>query len=636
MGITVSMDKTKMRLEINIAIIGQVSVGKSTFVNSLFINQFSDTKLKRTTMVPQVYVECTNSTDFIGANRIRDINRLRNAEVHINIEALKNGKKMETMTEIMYRVLRIPDFVTRPEEICFTIYDIPGINDEKTVDACYKYLDDTFYKFDLIIFILDINTAMNTESEAAIFKKIVALIHKNKKNSINTKMIILLNKCDDMYISDGKITMDEDYIEMYEQALKVFREYASDIDYEVVRVSLEDAYIYRMVHYGKGDHLDMKHINKLGYNDLGKRQWNRLRSDKQRRIKFKEIAGSEPYSEAMKMSGFTHLNDTLNSFLTPENQYRYICNHIIYSMNCILETMNNIHEKSTCHTCFEQSTDLYEQILDQIKLIYKLYPNIKKQLKSNYNVSLRTCMEIYHKKLEYDANINNKKYVVSDDTISAIELFKITVKRIMLKISGTSYMLHPGLALANIKTSTYYTHKLADPKLSQKDAYSYIDKLIKDEYKDWKMGLLDHIINADYFIDRETAYCCLRKLHDIYPLPSIHRIQHAFIILNRLYHQKVDDVYSYKIQMFWKRVHHYPNVIDTSHDSPEYLLYYLQRRVSCLIFQTSLVYESEATMYTWIKEGTHVNIEFDYKLEEYFVRMMLEYYGDTAPFTYRC
>jgi len=164
MGTTASMDKTNMRLEINIAIIGQVSVGKSTFVNSLFINQFSDTKLKRTTMVPQVYVECANSTDFIGANRIRDINRMRNDEVHINIEALKNGKKMETMAEIIYQVPRIPDFVTRPDEVYFTIYDIPGINDAKTVDACYKYLEDTFRKFDLVIFILDINTAMNTES----------------------------------------------------------------------------------------------------------------------------------------------------------------------------------------------------------------------------------------------------------------------------------------------------------------------------------------------------------------------------------------------------------------------------------------------------------------------------------------
>jgi len=265
-----------------------------------------------------------------------------------------------------------------------------------------------------------------------------------------------------------------------------------------------------------------------------------------------------------------------------------------------------------------------------------LYPAVKKLLRNNYNVSLRTCTEIYHKKLEYDANINNKKYVVDDGTIDFIEKFKITIKGIMLKLSSTSSILRPGFALASIKTSTYYMHKLIDTKLSQKMACGYIDKLIEDKYDDWTIGLIDHVINTDYFIDRKTAYQCLRQFHDVYQLSSIHKIQHAFIVLNRLYHQKVDDVYSYKIQMFWKRITHHPHIIDTSHDNPEYMLYCLQRRVSCLIFQTSLVYESEATMYTWIKGGTIANIEFDYKMEEYFIRLMLEYYGDNSPFKYYC
>ena len=45
------------RNEINIAIIGTVSAGKSTLMNTLFTNQYSDMKIKRTTMQPQVYYE---------------------------------------------------------------------------------------------------------------------------------------------------------------------------------------------------------------------------------------------------------------------------------------------------------------------------------------------------------------------------------------------------------------------------------------------------------------------------------------------------------------------------------------------------------------------------------------------------
>ena len=60
------------RLEINIAIIGTVSSGKTTLMNSLFVNQYSDMKIKRTTMTPQVYYETceknkqAHSKDIIG------------------------------------------------------------------------------------------------------------------------------------------------------------------------------------------------------------------------------------------------------------------------------------------------------------------------------------------------------------------------------------------------------------------------------------------------------------------------------------------------------------------------------------------------------------------------------------------
>ena len=49
-----------MEYYINIAILGGVSVGKSTLLNALCGEQHSDMKYKRTTMVPQIYYETTN------------------------------------------------------------------------------------------------------------------------------------------------------------------------------------------------------------------------------------------------------------------------------------------------------------------------------------------------------------------------------------------------------------------------------------------------------------------------------------------------------------------------------------------------------------------------------------------------
>lgn len=43
--------------KIRIALIGAVSVGKSTLLNALFVKQFSQTKIKRTTVIPYIFAE---------------------------------------------------------------------------------------------------------------------------------------------------------------------------------------------------------------------------------------------------------------------------------------------------------------------------------------------------------------------------------------------------------------------------------------------------------------------------------------------------------------------------------------------------------------------------------------------------
>lgn len=45
---------------ISLGVIGCVSTGKSTLVNSILTSKVSSTKIKRTTMLPQVYIESDN------------------------------------------------------------------------------------------------------------------------------------------------------------------------------------------------------------------------------------------------------------------------------------------------------------------------------------------------------------------------------------------------------------------------------------------------------------------------------------------------------------------------------------------------------------------------------------------------
>ena len=155
MKLSKSSEKNSIRLEINIAIIGQVSVGKSTFINSLFTNQYSDMKIKRTTMLPQIYEEQIDSS-YTGQKNIREINRKSNEKIAKESEE----KKMTSMKDLTYRVPVIEDFVKRPKAVKFTVYDIPGINDRRTIEACYKYLDDNFFGVWLKPSIISISNAV--------------------------------------------------------------------------------------------------------------------------------------------------------------------------------------------------------------------------------------------------------------------------------------------------------------------------------------------------------------------------------------------------------------------------------------------------------------------------------------------
>ena|SRR5271154_2078432 len=67
------------QFRINIGLFGCVSVGKSTFLNAIVGRQYSDTEIKKTTMVPQIYIE--NDENPTNASIIRYKNRTTNEEI---------------------------------------------------------------------------------------------------------------------------------------------------------------------------------------------------------------------------------------------------------------------------------------------------------------------------------------------------------------------------------------------------------------------------------------------------------------------------------------------------------------------------------------------------------------------------
>ena len=129
------------RKEINIAIVGPVSAGKSTLMNTLFTNQYSDMKIKRTTMTPQVYLE----TNDLPENMITLSNEIKESNREINQLLIKKSENNETILysdikESKYFIPRVHKLIEMPNDVYLTIYDIPGLNDSKTKNIYFQYM----------------------------------------------------------------------------------------------------------------------------------------------------------------------------------------------------------------------------------------------------------------------------------------------------------------------------------------------------------------------------------------------------------------------------------------------------------------------------------------------------------------
>ena len=257
-------------MNINIAIVGPVSAGKSTLMNTLFINKFSEMKIKRTTMQPQIYIETYN-------NIISDDILLKNTNCNKNYYNEKNIK----IEPIYHNVNKIRDFVELNKNISFVIHDLPGLNDSSTDKEYFNYINNNFNLYDIIFFVIDINSSLNTSDEIKILDTILRNI-REQKDKFNKEILlyVIANKYDNE---------NEEYNEMIEQANKIISEKIKLMELEnftakLIPMSLETAYIYRMNKYNPSKNLDLKYIDRIGNDNFGKREWKKMNETEKRKM----------------------------------------------------------------------------------------------------------------------------------------------------------------------------------------------------------------------------------------------------------------------------------------------------------------------------------------------------------------
>ena len=333
---------------LNIIIVGCVSSGKSTLLNACFGQDFAQCKIKRTTMMPNIFIE---STDPSKNDTPDDIN---NRISHINceiIEYTEKGKKLNLNNfggELIFHVDTLDIKIGNGIKIC--MWDIPGLNDAKTKDTYYKYLEDNFHKFNIILFVVDINSGLNTSDEIDIVNFLADNVLKHKSQSgKNISVLTVVNKADDMQLSEIHNTLEiiGELGEMYEQTVKTIKDIfnnkgVQDNAMSCIPICGTDAHLYRMIKKYKNTYnLSQEHILKIGINDEGKKfsKYNK----EQQASRVNQIIQKDGFVEDMiKLSGFSEVEKELTRFINVSGYDMVIENILLEYRQVIPITLDNL------------------------------------------------------------------------------------------------------------------------------------------------------------------------------------------------------------------------------------------------------------------------------------------------------
>lgn len=424
-----------IRFSIKIGIFGAVSVGKTTFLNALFAEYLSESKRKKCTLVPQVYQEI-DENDKINAKLIRQNNKLKNKEVLDILEKNPNNLNINLCKPVYYEIGRIFRFFDKKkidQNIYLDIYDLPGLDDSTNSSVYFEWINKNFYLFDIVIFMTDIEKALNQVGEINILRLIFENIKKEKNKLIF--FIPLINKCDSIKLDeDNNLLFDSDELsnsededkEMYEQANSILFQTMKEYELEnklvtkFIPLSAENAFIFRLLAKNPEEELDKKLMDKLGSNEYGKNKWNKM-SKKQKKEALEEIIQHlkkpRDYQEIMLSTGFIHLKAIIEEIIL-ENKSNLLNNNIINDTIFIDSVEDfNIFKEEAIALIEKSKTMNYKFNINNSKILFDTFNRL---LKKYFNDKIKTINDNLSENYSFDQFVKliNNIIVLKNELIS--------------------------------------------------------------------------------------------------------------------------------------------------------------------------------------------------------------------------
>ena len=481
------------RNQINIALVGAVSAGKSTLLNTIFAKTYSHCKIKRTTMTPQIYYEYDGKAPSKTSKAVKEENRIIN-EMYIKKTESGVAATIDDIKETKYIVPKIYNFTTLSKDVYLSVYDIPGLNDARTQELYFQYLETNFYKFDIILFVVDINSALNTSGEVEILTKIVSNCKRNYEQfGVHNKLIVMANKCDEMSLDDdGDLQLEEEHAEMFEQITTQVSQTVNDIfpqlEYETCPISSEDSYIYRILEQNPDTELDMKYLNKFGYMEFGRTRWNKL-SEEKKKTQIKKLMSEWDMESTLNITGFNGFRETLNRYLSPKNQKIFVSNHIIYELKQITNnTKIDINdEMKHFHNYYQKFKELNRRIscgIDVIAIFTEHMTSFLDGYKTNVLSGFINGLEsadnwtLVGKKGKTVEKMPENLQIKNESFIPQVEEVKKIMDVMVSTFNGDVPIIEHISNMINGVLTKFYTQEIDKKSKPVKTLYEYIKSLL--------------------------------------------------------------------------------------------------------------------------------------------------------------
>lgn len=439
------------RFGINICLLGTLSVGKTTFVKTLLSEIKTVIHVDKSTIYPQIYHEMhpfNKSTKMIF-----------NPNYHLTV--------------FEQCIPKISQLTNRLEGVFLSIHDIPGLNSVNTKDIHTRFVKKNFSKYDIIVFMIDVTTSLNTSDEINLLNLIIEQLWENQKRGLVQKLIIVVNKCENYDV-------DDEIQEMFRQVETIIKHKIKDKNLKPIFFPLacENAYVYYMTIHQPEIMLDMEIYDRIGISQFGKKEWTKIKCEK---IKF--IQDAIIHKNIDLDSGFENIINHISNYLGDSgywNQYLILQNRIKSSWSNLLEYVNQLCVTNKWILLYTKMKMLSKKIWRILHYSMLLYTNycILDSIKSTPMLFIKYLEQYFNLYISYLDDIPARCLIIIGEHLRRIVFFvqkiigfndKLLVTRInMIKLKilvyqTMKYNLMPinnaFMFLDNYK-STKYSHEL--------------------------------------------------------------------------------------------------------------------------------------------------------------------------------